>query len=77
MAKKMGLFNAWFVDGQKRTEINYRNDEEDIVYIRDGVKQGETRQSNENTHAHAGRSHTHPLPAQGIAHRHGNGAVGN
>lgn len=28
------------------------------------------------THTHGGRSHTHPLPIQGIKHRHGNGAYG-
>ncbi|MEZ5537781.1 MAG: hypothetical protein R3F02_19435 [Thiolinea sp.] len=28
------------------------------------------------THSHAGRSHTHPLPAIGVGHRHGNGAPG-
>lgn len=27
-------------------------------------------------HRHADRSHSHPLPAQGVAHRHGNGAIG-
>ncbi len=27
-------------------------------------------------HNHAERSHSHPLPAQGVAHRHGGGAVG-
>jgi hypothetical protein len=28
------------------------------------------------THSHAGRSHSHPLPATGVGHRHGNGAPG-
>lgn len=28
------------------------------------------------THSHAGRTHTHPLPAIGVGHRHGNGAPG-
>ena len=27
-------------------------------------------------HQHGGRAHTHPLPAQGVRHKHGNGAVG-
>lgn len=27
-------------------------------------------------HSHGGRSHNHPLPKQGIQHRHGNGAYG-
>lgn len=27
-------------------------------------------------HSHAGRSHSHPLPVQGLAHRHGNSAIG-
>ncbi|MGB1011640.1 MAG: hypothetical protein ACPGVP_18150 [Thiolinea sp.] len=27
-------------------------------------------------HQHGGRSHTHPLPVQGVAHRHGNSAYG-
>ena len=30
-----------------------------------------------DSHSHGGRSHSHPLPAQGVAHRHGNGAVGH
>ena len=29
-----------------------------------------------NAHSHNGRSHSHRLPKQGKAHRHGNGAVG-
>ena len=29
-----------------------------------------------NSHSHAGRIHSHPLPAQGKSHRHGNGAIG-
>ena len=28
------------------------------------------------THSHSGRSHTHPLPAQGVGHRHGVGQIG-
>ena len=28
------------------------------------------------THTHNGRVHTHPLPVQGLAHRHGNSALG-
>ena len=28
------------------------------------------------SHSHNGRTHTHPLPANGIAHRHGSGALG-
>ena len=28
------------------------------------------------SHSHGGRPHSHPLPAEGIAHRHGNGPVG-
>lgn len=27
-------------------------------------------------HSHAGRTHNHPLPKQGVKHRHGNGAYG-
>lgn len=27
-------------------------------------------------HSHAGRTHLHPLPKQGIKHRHGNGSIG-
>ncbi|TCJ82667.1 hypothetical protein [Cocleimonas flava] len=29
-----------------------------------------------NSHSHAGRVHSHPLPHQGVHHRHGNGAYG-
>ena len=28
------------------------------------------------THTHNGRPHQHPLPSQGKAHKHGNGAIG-
>jgi len=33
--------------------------------------------SSSNSHSHGGRRHTHKLPHQGKAHRHGNGAVGH
>ena len=29
-----------------------------------------------DAHSHGTRSHAHPLPQQGIQHRHGNGAIG-
>ncbi len=29
-----------------------------------------------NSHFHGDRQHSHPLPAQGVAHKHGNGVVG-
>lgn len=32
--------------------------------------------SADGSHSHGGRSHNHPLPAQGIKHRHGNGELG-
>lgn len=32
--------------------------------------------ANSVNHSHGGRSHTHPLPSQGIAHRHNGGAIG-
>ena len=27
-------------------------------------------------HSHKGRKHSHPLPKNGVKHRHGNGAIG-
>jgi hypothetical protein len=31
---------------------------------------------NMSSHSHAGRKHSHPLPKQGVHHRHDNGAIG-
>ena len=33
-------------------------------------------QIDNSEHAHDGRTHTHPLPAQGVAHKHGIGSLG-
>ncbi len=33
-------------------------------------------QIDSNYHEHAGRAHSHPLPTQGIYHRHGSGSIG-
>ena len=35
-----------------------------------------SNRTNASRHSHSGRYHVHPLPRQGVAHRHGNGAVG-
>lgn len=34
------------------------------------------KRTDTTTHTHGGRSHQHPLPAQGKAHRHGEGPIG-
>lgn len=39
------------------------------------AKPAETKQA--GAHKHGERYHTHPLPAQGVAHKHGNSAVGS
>lgn len=33
-------------------------------------------QANQINHEHGGRQHSHPFPAIGIVHQHGNGALG-
>jgi len=35
-----------------------------------------TIKTHSNSHTHGGRSHSHPLPKEGIGHRHGNSARG-
>ncbi len=68
--KSHGLSTLWAENGQIKTKVIWMNGAKiDVV-------QGEANHKNGNKHTHAGRSHSHPLPAQGIAHKHGNGLIG-
>lgn len=75
-----------YLDTLDNKDINLTGAPVVVQFIRSGcsektVQQHKPKTTAANTkksvsHSHNGRTHSHPLPAQGVKHRHGNGAVG-
>lgn len=71
--KRFGVYNGDVVfvekDGYITDDFMFRN----VCLKKAGNKKSS---AGNNSHSHNGRSHNHPLPLQGVAHKHGKGAIG-
>jgi hypothetical protein len=71
-----------YLDSLDSKDINLSGINKVVAFIKAGCKvtpsgipKPDTK-TVDGSHSHGGRSHSHPLPAQGIKHRHGNGEFG-
>ncbi|GAA0408343.1 hypothetical protein GCM10009133_16150 [Cocleimonas flava] len=47
------------------------------ILLKKGLNKQLNKQTGDTHHSHSGRSHSHPLPVQGVQHQHNGGAVGS
>ena len=79
---RLRLESLTYVRGIVSADIDLKGMNEALAFIKAGCKASPNVSPPQNkppqvgSHSHGGRSHTHPLPAQGVAHQHGGGAIG-
>ena len=79
---RLRLESLTYVRGIVSADIDLKGMNEALAFIKAGCKASPSVSPPQNkppqvgSHSHGGRSHTHPLPAQGVAHQHGGGAIG-
>lgn len=74
-----------YIRGIDSKDINITGINDVVTFIKSGCKStpssrpqssSSVKPSVQGEHMHGDRSHSHPLPAQGVKHRHGNGEIG-